>query len=448
MCVAQAGTAAADTLADALAKAYLTNPTLNSARASVRAADERVPQAISGWRPTVSLRGEVQTESSVSNQFTSSNPSGQYRGDRTESGTLAIILEQPLFRGFRTIESTRSAEAQVKAARQGLLQTEQQVLFDAVQAYMSVFAGRQLVALRRQDVAALEAHVKASKSRLAYGEITQTDLAQSEARLAESRNALIDQRVRLAQDVAFYVQVVGQEPAKLFYPKVPQLPVSLDMAMDMAGALNPRILAQAFVEEATSRAVNVARSGLLPSANLRARALVSDGDIGKDDTGFQAASITAEMSVPIYEAGLVYSQVREAKQRASQSRIELIEVSRDVLKVVSQSWNSYVGLGEVIRNTKIQVAAAQTALDGVQQEYKAGMRSTLDVLDAQRELVQSQALRVNAEKARVVAAFQLLAAVGHLTAENVGLDVPLYDAEENYRLVRNKVIGTGIPATN
>jgi outer membrane protein len=309
---------------------------------------------------------------------------------------------------------------------------------------MDVYAGRQLVVLRRQDVAALEAQVRASNERFAVGEITRTDVAQAEARLAESKNALVEVQTRLAQDVARYIQLVGNEPGKLSYPKIAKLPKSLAAALDIAGEINPRLLAQAFVEVAANSFIGVARAGLLPSAGLQARARTADADFGEERTGLRSAAIGAQVSIPIYEAGLVYSQVREAKQRASQSRIELIEVARDVRSAVAQSWNAYVGLGQIIRNTKTQVQAAQLALNGVQQEYQAGTRTTLDVLDAQRELVQSQVLQVNAEKARVVAGYQLLAAVGRLTARDLSLSVPLYDPEENYRRVRNKWIGTDV----
>jgi len=436
--VVQAGGALADSLYGAMEKAYVTNPTLNAARAGQRAVDETVPQALSGWRPSVSVQAGVQSESVVAPSLRT----GEYEQDRAESGSLSISLNQPLFQGFRTVESTKAAEAQVDAGRQGLLQTEQQVLFDVVQAYMNVYAGRQLVNLRKQDVAALQAQVRASNERFNVGEITRTDVAQAEARLAESQNALVDAQTRLAQDVAFYIQVVGNEPGKLTYPKIAKLPPSLNGALDIAGEINPRLLAQAFVEMATNAAVGVARANLLPSAGLEAQAFTNDPEFGTDDTGIRGASIGAQVSIPLYEAGFYYSQVREAKQRASQSRIELIEVARDVRKAVAQSWNAYVGLGQIIKNTRTQVQAAQLALNGVQQEYQAGTRTTLDVLDAQRELVQSQVLQVNAEKSRVVAGYQLLASIGRLTARDVGLSVPLYDPEENYLRVRNKWIGT------
>ena len=441
---ALAAAASADTLFGAMEKAYVTNPTLNAARAGQRATDELVPQALSGWRPTVGVGAEA--EGLVSTQR-AVVPDGEDFVDsvinnEAISGNLAIELNQPLFSGFRTVEGTKAAEARVDAGRQGLLETEQQVLFNVVQAYMDVYAGRQIVVLRKQDVAALETQVRASNERFAVGEITRTDVAQSEARLAESKSALVDAQTNLARAVATYIQTVGNEPGKLSYPKVVNLPKSMQAALDTAGEINPRLLAQAFVEVAANSDIGVARSGLLPSAGLVAGGALTDPDFTEDHNENASALFGATVSIPLYEAGLVYSQVREAKQRASQSRIQVIEIARDVRSAVVQSWNAYMGLGEIIKNTRTQVRAAQLALTGVQQEYEAGTRTTLDVLDAQRELVFAQVLQVTAEKNRVVAGYQLLSAVGHLTAPRVGLKVPVYNPEENYKRVRNKWIGT------
>lgn len=444
----QASPASADSLFGAMEKAYVTNPTLDAARAGQRAVDELVPQALSGWRPTVAVQGNIESFKSSQKakivDMTTGDSDGTLITDEGTSGDIAIQLDQPLFRGFGTVERTKGAEARVDAGRQNLLETEQQVLFNVVQAYMNVYAGRQLVGLRKQDVAALQAQVKASNDRFAVGEITRTDVAQSEARLAESQNALIDAQTQLAQDVAFYLQMVGNDPGKLSYPKMVKLPPSLKAALDISSEINPRLLAQAFVEVAANSDIGVARSNLLPSAGLYANAMAADPNFTESYNEKSSASVGASVTVPLYEAGLVYSQVREAKQRASQTRIQVIEIARDVRRAVAASWNSYIGLAQIIKNTKTQVSAAQLALEGVRQEYQAGTRTTLDVLNAQRELVLSQVLQVRAERDRVIAGYQLLASIGHLTARDVGLDVAIYNPDKNYKRVRNKWIGTDV----
>lgn len=444
----QTASASADTLFGAMEKAYITNPTLNAARAGQRATDELVPQALSGWRPTIGVQAEIDRTRTTKEGvpvFTETGPGvDSVAINNATGGDVTIQLAQPLFRGFGTVNQTKSAEARVDAGKQGLLGTEQQVLFDVVQAYMDVYAGRQFVMLRRQDVAALQAQVKAARDRFAVGEITRTDVAQAEARLAEAQTFLVNSQTELARAVATYVQVVGNEPGKLTYPKVVNIPKSLKAALDVAGEINPQLLAQAFVEVAANSDIGVAFSNLLPSADLVATASGSDPDFSKSKDRSSVMQLSAQLSIPLYESGFVYSQVRQAKQLASQSRIQVIEVARSVRQAVASSWNAYVGLAQIIKNTRTQVSAAQLALTGVQQEYQAGTRTTLDVLDAQRDLVQAQILQVTAERNRVVSGYQLLAAIGHLTAEEVGLKVPLYDPDENYARVRNKWIGTDV----
>lgn len=438
----QAAPALADTLFGAMERAYSTNPTLQGERAGQRATDELVPQALSGWRPTVTYNSQLERN------WNDTSGTGFKQRD-SNSGAASITLSQPLFQGFRTIENTRASEARVDAGRQSLLETEQRVLFDVVQAYMNVYAGRQLVALQKQNVAALRGQLNASNERFNVGEITRTDVAQSRARLAEAQSLQSNAEANLATAVATYLQIVGKEPGKLNYPKMSKLPKTLNTALSIAGETNPQILAAAFVEVARQHDIGVRRANLLPQASLDADALITNtfGDndaLGRNIPPNRSASVTVNLRVPIYEAGLDYSRVREAKQLASQSRIDVIEIGRAVRQAVAQAWNAYVAFGEIIRNRKTQVSAAQLALSGIQQEYQAGTRTTLDVLNAQSELVSARTTLVNAERDRVIAAYQLLAAVGRLTARDLGLNVAIYDPEENYNRVRNKWIGTDV----
>ena len=429
--------AQADTLFGAMEKAYSTNPTLNGARAGQRATDEQVPQALSGWRPTVTVNGEV------SHNWEKSQRTGQ-KAEDFDSKRVAITLNQPIFRGFRTVESTKAAEARVDAGRQNLLQTEQNVLFKVVQAYMNVYAGRQLVVLQKQNVAAFSSQLNAANERFSVGEITRTDVAQARSRLAEAQTLLRNFEATLAGDVAEYLQIVGNQPAKLKYPPIIKLPKSLKSAQAMAGETNPQILAEAFVEVAAQHDIGVRRAGLLPTADLEATVTLNDSRINDGIDTEQSAAVTASVRIPLYESGQIYSQVRQAKQLASQQRIAVIEIARFVRQAVASSWNAYVGLGDIIRYARTQVSAAELALSGVQQEYQAGTRTTLDVLDAQSALVSARTTLVNAEKNRVIAAYQLLAAVGHLTAKDLALNVVIYDPEQNYHRVRDKWIGTDV----
>jgi outer membrane protein len=436
MSLMQPGAALADSLFGAMEKAYSTNPTLNGARAGQRATDEQVPQALSGWRPSVTVNDEI------THTWADSNTTN-FKEDSFDSTGISIQLNQPLFRGFRTVEGTKAAEARVDAGRQNLLQREQEVLFNVVQAYMNVYAGRQLVALQKQNVAALRAQLRASNERFNVGEITRTDVAQSRASLAQAQTTLTNVEATLASDEAQYLQIIGNEPGKLIYPKVVNVPKSLKSALATAAETNPQILARAFVEVASLHDVQVQFGKLLPEASLNATAQLTKRLNDGNDTN-QSASVSYSVRIPLYEQGLVYSQVREAKQLASQQRIAVIEIARAVRQAVASSWSAYVALADIIRDAKTQVSAAQLALSGVQQEYQAGTRTTLDVLNAQRDLVTARTTLVNAEKNRIVAGYQLLASIGHLTAGNIGLKVSIYDPEENYDRVRNKWIGTDV----
>ena len=440
--VVSSGGASADTLFDAMKKAYSTNPTLNGARAGQRATDELVPQALSGWRPDVSVSSSLTTTVRERNT--------DFEQEHFDQGRIAITLSQPLFRGFRTVEGTKAAEARVDAGRQNLLQVEQEVLFDVVNAYMDVYSGRQLVALQKRNVGALRGQLDAAQERFNVGEITRTDVAQARARLAQAQSALANAQAELGASVAEYQRVVGHEPGKLSYPKVKGAPKSLKVALNSAGEINPRLLATAFVEAAANFDINVQRGRLLPEANITAQASIDDEfedrpSLTSSNKAEKRATLSANLFVPLYpEGGAAYSAVREAKQLASQRRIEVIEVARAVRQAVAASWTAFVAYSELIRNARTEVSAAELALSGVQQEYQAGTRTTLDVLDALQDLVRAQVTLVTAERNRVVTGYQLIGSVGQLTARDLGLGVQLYDVDENYNRVRNKLFGTDV----
>ncbi|MGH6906527.1 MAG: TolC family outer membrane protein, partial [Aestuariivirga sp.] len=404
----QTAPARADPFTEALSQAYLGNPTLQAARAGQRATDELVPQALSGWRPTVTVDGDIQEVEGTSKSY---KPTFKQSIDQTP-GSVTITLSQPVFRGFATVEGTKAAKSSVRAGQQNLLATEQNVLFTAVQAYMDVYSGRQLVALQQENVDVLRSQLNASNARFEVGEITRTDVAQSRASLSQSQAALADQQATLAADVATYVQVIGHPPGKLRYPVIAHLPSSLESAFAIAAEINPNILAAAFVEDASVHGIGVERAGLLPEISLQADASVSDDFQRNNGNYTESATVGGVLSVPLYEAGLVYSRVREAKHLASQRRIQIIEVARSVRQAVAASWSAYAAYRQIIAAGKDQVSAARLALEGVMQEYSAGTRTTLDVLDAQAAVVSARTTLVNAERNRVIAAYQLIAAIG------------------------------------
>jgi outer membrane protein len=428
-----AGQVSAETLVEAMVSAYSGNPTLQAERARQRGTDELVPQALSGWRPSVN------TEGSIANVWSDSSGSPSSENDPK---SVAIGLSQPIFRGFKTINGTKAAEANIEAGKQSLLAIEQDILFQAIQAYMNVIRDRQIVGLRQQNVGVLQKQLTAADERFKVGEITRTDVAQSRARVSGARSSVASANATLAASVANYINIVGHKPGSLKYPRLAKLPRNLEAAQAAASEINPNILAAAYVEEASNYNIEVVKGDLLPVASLNASATFNDNP-SEGTSRSENARVEGVLTIPIYEAGRVYSSVREAKHVASQRRLEVIQAGRSVRESVSISWNNLAAAREIIRSAKEQVSAAQLALDGVRQEYFVGSRTTLDVLDAETEVVNARITLVSAERDQIVTAYQILGSIGRLTARDLSLPVEYYDADENYLNVRGKWFGTG-----
>jgi TolC family type I secretion outer membrane protein len=441
--------ASAETIYEALTHAYKGNPTLNAERARQRATDEQVPQALSGWRPTVSANAEVGVDFNDRDNTRTVDPT--FEDQITQiPGQVRIGLSQPIFRGFKTVEGTQQAESTVKAGRQNLLAVEQQVLFNTAQAYMNVLRDRQIVAYRIRNVAALREEVRGAQERFDVGEVTRTDVAQANSRLSQAQADLAQARASLAASSADYQQQVGHKPGKLRYPGMPKLPKSLETALAIAKKTNPNILAAAFIADASRHAIEVAKGDLLPTVSLEADAFAQAFDLGKgepergDSEYQQGLSLSGVVQVPLYTAGRTYSAVRQAKQTASQRQIQILEQGRAVRESVTSSWNFVIESRAQIEAARAQVSAANLALEGVKQEALVGSRTTLDVLDAEREVTEAQIALVSAERDLIVAAYQLLGSMGKLTAPNLGLKVRYYDPRVNYNRVRDKWFGTDI----
>jgi outer membrane protein len=430
----------AETLAEALARAYNTNPTLGAERARQRGTDEQVPQALSGWRPTITAQG--QAGGTVRNARPSFG-GGSYKSTYANPATLDIQLRQPIFDGFRTVEGTKAAEARVKAGRDQLLATEQDVMFRTVQAYMNVIRDRQLLDIRNQNRAVLADQLRGTDQRFQVGEVTRTDVSQAKARVAQAIAAISSAKAQLASSLASYRTLTGHDAGSLSYPKLPKLPRNLDAALAIAHEFNPNLLAAAQVADAASHDVFVARSGLLPSVSLQASANITE-DWNNKGGNTKFARIDGVVTVPIYDGGTTYSKVREAKQIASQRQIETIETTRSVRENVTSAWNAYNASVSNISSAQEQVKSAQDALSGVKEEYLVGSRSTIDVLNAQQELLTARTALVQAQRDTAVIAYQVIGTIGKLTARSLALRVRYYDPVTNYKTVRNKLFGTNI----
>jgi len=439
--------ALADTLDGSLILAYMNNPTLNSQRASARATDEGVPQALSGYRPRVSVNG------SIGSQYwdTTSKPSVNLPVYIHQSGNMTpnnygITATQTLYNGFQTSNRTRQAESQVQAAREFLRVTEQGVLLSAVTAYMNLLRDGAILDLQRRNVEVLQEQLRQTRDRFNVGEVTRTDVAQSESRLAAGRSQVLAAEATYKASVATYRQVIGVEPGKLA-PGSPVdrfSPSNLPQSVGVATATHPAVTNAQYNVDAALLQVKVAEGALYPTLAVQGSVLQQNESTQNQLKTFNA-TVLAQLTVPIYQGGSEYSLIRQAKETLGQRRLDL-ETSRDqVRQNVVQSWGQLDAAKANIEATQAQVQAAEIALNGVREEARVGQRTTLDVLNAQQELVNARVALVSAQRDRVVASFTLLSAVGRLSPQVLGLRVPVYDANVHYQQVRDTWAGVRTP---
>ncbi|MEP4380541.1 MAG: TolC family outer membrane protein [Alphaproteobacteria bacterium] len=430
----------AENLREALAQTYETNPDLASERAGLRATDESVPQALSNWRP------EVEIDSSYGlrkrdRDFNSAAPDLE-NTDQVQSISLGI--SQNLFRGFRTLAESDSARNRVAAGRAGLIDTEQTILLEAVTAYINVVRDRVILSLRENNVRVLEQERQATADRFEVGELTRTDVAQADSRLADAVSQRTQARGDLNSSNADYVEVIGTVPGDLVRPALPAgLPSSEEDAVQQAKTNNPAVVAQDFNERADRDRVDLVAGELLPTLSLDGE-LEKNKDVLGSDTVTTEQSVTLNLTVPLYQAGDVYSRVREAKQSANQSLLALAEEERQAQEAARQSWADLTSASSRIVSGEAEVAAQEIAFEGVQQEAQVGSRTVLDVLDAEQELLDSRVDLVVAQRDEIVAAYRLLQAIGRLTAEDLDLPVAIYDPNRNFRDVEDRLFGSDI----
>ena len=425
----------AETLEEALAAAYGTNPTLLAQRASLRATNENVSQALAGWRPTVSSsltvghkRVHTGTVSDIS------------LGQRSYS----LSLSQPLYRGGRTVASTAQTESFVQAGRAQLAVVEQNVLLSVATRYMTVLRDQAVLDLNQHNVEVLRKQLEATRDRFEVGEITRTDVAQAEARLSGAISQRVQALGNLKVTQAAYASVVGKMPGKLVKPAaLTGMPGGEPMAQELSLENNPSLQVSQFSEEASMHDIDATRGQMLPTV-----ALSSDVSHASDASArggrTTSAFLGVTVSVPLYQAGGVYSQLRQSRLLNSQARIEVEEPRRSVQQQVTQAWERWTTASAAKEARKDQVRASSIALEGVRQELAVGSRTTLDVLDSEQESLDARVALASAETDEAIASFDLVAAMGGLTAEALGLNVALYDPAVDYSKVRDKWFGADV----
>jgi len=429
--------ASGQTLQDALAMAYSNNPTLLAARANLRAVDENVPQALAGWRPTVQIASNVGwTDSRTRTQLAS------VETDRTLNSN-SLTITQPLFRGGRTVASTRRAENQVLAQRARLFATEQQVLSDSVTAYVNVIRDQELLQLNINQEQVLAEQLRATNERFRVGEITRTDVAQAESRLAGASANRAQAEGNLQISRAIFRRLIGAPPQRLIAPQPLRPPVrSAQEASQLASVNNPNVVAALFDEAGARDNVDIQISALLPQLSLQGQAFRTGNSI-QTGTVTEGTQATINLTVPIYQGGAEYAAVRQARQVAVQQRQVVGEQRRLVTQQATSAWEDLQSRRAQVDSVRAQIRAAEIALDGVQREAIVGSRTTLDVLNAEQELLNARTSLVTALSQVVTASYLLASTVGRLTAQDLGLPVEVYDMRAYYNAVRNRWFGLG-----
>ncbi|MGO4174654.1 TolC family outer membrane protein [Bosea sp. TAF32] len=440
--------AAAQSMEAALARAYSGNPTLNSQRASVRAVDENVPQALSGYRPRIQASADIGASILETDTPAGSTSSGLHNStvSRLAPRGAGVSITQNIFDAGKTRNSVGQSESQVLGARATLRNTEQNVLLDGATSYMNVLRDTAILSLNRNNVEVLEEQLRQTRDRFQVGEVTRTDVAQAEARLSSAQSQAILAESNLKTSVARFRQNIGIEPRSLTpaRPVENLLPKSLPLALNHALGNHPAIVAALHGVDAAELQVKVTEADLYPTFGVT-------GTVQQryDSTFFGdnrlSATIVGALTIPIYEGGQVYSRTRQAKETAGQRRID-VDTQRDTVRAaVVSAWGGLEAAKAQIIAAQAQVEASSTALAGVREEAKVGQRTTLDVLNAQQELVSARSSLVTAQRDRVVASYAVLSAVGKLSSQTLKLKAETYEPRQHYDQVKGLLWGTQTP---
>jgi TolC family type I secretion outer membrane protein len=430
--------ASATSLDDALALAYGTNPTLDAERAQVRVTDENVPQALSGWRPTVKATAQASHDwVNGLQQQQKSQPDVDF-----SPRSYGLTVTQPVFRGFRTVKGTSQAENQVQAERQRLTSTEQDTLFKAVQAYMAVVRDQSVLELNQNNVKVLQAQLESTQDQFQVGELTRTDVAQAKSSLQGAIASQIQAEGNLKTSLATYREVVGAEPVDLKMPAPHlQLPATKDEAVAQARSV-PTVTAAQFEQKAAKDQIDVAFGQMLPEVSIQGSFQRNENQ-SFGQTNYNEGVIMGLVTIPLYQAGNVDSQVRQSKQQYYRSKLLVDEALRSAEQQAIAAWQTLDTANAQISAFEEQVKAAKVALDGIRQEQQVGARTIIDVLDQEQSYLNAEVSLVGAQTDQVVAQYQVLGAVGRLTARDLKLKTDLYDPTKHYNEVRNKFIGIG-----
>ncbi|HSF95891.1 MAG TPA: TolC family outer membrane protein [Thermohalobaculum sp.] len=441
--ISGAGAGHAQSLPDTMVSAYLNSPEIDAARADIKVRAERAVQARAGGRLNVEARAGIEAELFENDQRSSvGTPLPFDRYDTRFPNSVSLSLVQPLYTGGRVENATESAETRITVSEATLVSTEQEVLLNAVTAFVDVRRDIEFVSLGENNVRVLSEQLRAANERFEVGEVTRTDVEQARARLAAARSRLAAATGALAASRQSYLRAVGEAPGDLLPPPpLPDLPASQDEAVAMALRDDPSVIAARLEREATGHDVRAAIGTLLPQVTLEGN--LSSTESGNDNSRRKEnIAVGLFVTMPLYAGGGNYSNVREAQASAEGASAQITSAMRLAVRNVGVSWANLEVARASIRAGKLEVAAAQLAFEGVREEAKVGARTTLDVLDAEQEVLNARANLVSARRDEYVAAYSLLASIGKLTVAHLGLDTGLTSGQPSYyETVRDRNFG-------
>ncbi len=426
----------AETLADALAAAYRNDPRLAAERARLRATDEELARAQSGYRPRIT------GNAALSSQRLETEP-GSVTDGTTHPRSYSLELSQSLFDGYRTRSAVSEADANIIAGRHVLADAEQRIFLDVVAAFAGVLRDRQVVELRRANLKILVEELASTRSRLAAGDLTRTDVAQAESREARAKAELASAEAGLVASASAFELVAGHAPGRLVAPgrELPVMPSNLEEAIRTGLARHPLVGAARAREEAAGHAVQRITAGLMPRVDLQA-SYSGELDPNVLVERSETAIVSGRLTVPFYEGGEVSAQVRQAKELRVARAAELQREQLRVRSLVRSAWARLDAAHTQLVFTKTQIEAADLALTGVRQEARFGTRSLLDVLNAEQELLDAKIAMTGSDHELVTATYAVLAAIGALSAEDMQLATALYDPALHYDATDRKPFGT------
>jgi outer membrane protein len=437
------------TLSEALAATYSYQPALQAERAKLRAADENVPQALAGWRPTVIMSGELGYGDGLSRAYSFISNTNTKAPLERDLGEASATISQPIYTGGKVQATVNKAKNSDMAERANLIVQEEQSFTDTVTAYVGVIESQELLALNVNNEQVLTRQLQATNDRFRVGEITRTDVAQAEAALAGAVAQREIAEGNLQTSRATYLKVIGFQAADdLKEPQPLRLSAKNEQEIAaLATANNPVVIGALFTNAAAKDAIEVAFAALMPQVSLQGQ-IFQQNNTGSRSAVSNGYLVTADLSVPLYQGGSEYSAVRQARQSQQQSSKQVEDAKRTAVQTAVSAWETLIAARASAESTRSQIRANEIALEGVEREAIVGSRTTLDVLNAQQALLTSQTTLVQALSQLITASYAVASAIGRLTARDLNLPVPLYDDTAYYNAVKNKWFGLGDYATD